>query len=57
MAEDTSDWQFEVDEVGEEAATAGGGREPIEPEAVDLENAAFVAAGVVGTVLVFLVAL
>ncbi|MEZ3143114.1 hypothetical protein [Halobaculum sp. MBLA0143] len=57
MAEDTGDWQFEVDEVGEESATAGGAAESIEPETVDLENAAFVAAGVVGTVLVFLIAL
>jgi hypothetical protein len=53
MAEDSSDWQYGVDEVGEEA-TAQPAREPIEPESVDLENALFVVVGVVGTVLVFL---
>ena len=54
MAEDSSDWQYDVDEVGEEAATGRPAREPIEPESVDLENALFVVVGIVGTVLVFL---
>ncbi|MEZ3116912.1 hypothetical protein RYH80_13435 [Halobaculum sp. MBLA0147] len=56
MAEDTSEWQFEVDEVGEDADPDEPRREPIEPESVDLENALFVVAGVLGTVLVFVLA-
>jgi len=54
MAEESKDWQYDVDEVGEETAPARPAREPIEPESVDLENALFVVVGVVGTVLVFL---
>lgn len=54
MGEDSNDWQYDVDEIGEEATTTQPAPEPIEPESVDLENALFVVVGVVGTVLVFL---
>jgi hypothetical protein len=56
MTDDSSEWRFDVDEVGEDAEPAEPVPEPIEPESIDAENAAFVIAGVLGTVLVFVVA-
>jgi hypothetical protein len=56
MAEDTSEWRYDVDEVGEDAEPERPEPEPIEPESISTENALFVAAGAIGTVLVFVVA-
>ncbi|SDM09250.1 hypothetical protein SAMN04487949_0817 [Halogranum gelatinilyticum] len=58
-SDDQSDeWRFSVDDVGEDAAdvTPDEPRElpPIEPGSPSLENALFVLLGVVGTLLVFL---
>jgi hypothetical protein len=49
---DDQQWRFAVDEVGEDAPT----RDPLEPESVSLENALFVAAGVLLTVGILLLA-
>jgi hypothetical protein len=56
MAEDAREWQYDVDEVGDDAEEAATDRTPIEPESVDIENAVFVAVGALATVLVFVVA-
>ncbi|MFC5368479.1 DUF7312 domain-containing protein [Salinirubrum litoreum] len=50
---DEQQWRFAVDEVGEDAPT----REPLEPESISLENALFVAVGVLLTVGILLVGL
>lgn len=44
-------WRFALDEVGPEAEDPAP---EIEPESVDVENALFVVAGVVGTLLLVL---
>jgi hypothetical protein len=51
--DDTADeqWRYGVDEVGEGAPT----RDPLEPESISLENALFVAVGVLLTVGILLV--
>jgi hypothetical protein len=49
---DEQQWRFAVDEVGEDAPT----REPLEPGSVSLENALFVAVGVLLTVGILLLA-
>jgi hypothetical protein len=49
---DEQQWRFGADEVGEDAQT----REPLEPESVSLENALFVALGVLLTAGIVLVA-
>ena len=48
-------WRFALDEV-DENGIVGPEAEPIEPESIDLENALFVAVGVLGTLLVFVAA-
>lgn len=51
-AADESEWRFGLDEVGPDAAEPE--QRSIEPEGIDLENAAFVALGVlvaIGTIL------
>ncbi|EJN60701.1 DUF7312 domain-containing protein [Halogranum rubrum] len=51
-----SEWQFSVDEVGEEAAnepTEERTLPPLEPGDPSFENALFVLIGVVGTLLIF----
>ena len=52
-ADPGSQWRFALDEVGPEAeAEREAARDPpIEPESVDAENALFVVAGVLGTLL------
>ncbi|UIP00825.1 hypothetical protein Hbl1158_05565 [Halobaculum sp. CBA1158] len=51
-ADDAGDeWRFALDEVGPDAEPDGPERPPIEPESVDAENALFVVAGVLGTLL------
>lgn len=53
---DDSEWQFGVDEVGEDAAsetTEERTLPPLEPGDPSLENAMFVLLGVVGTLLMF----
>lgn len=47
------EWRFAIDEVGPEAEAAreAARNPPIEPESIDAENALFVAAGVLGTLL------
>lgn len=52
-AEDDGEWRFALDEVGPEAEAAreAARNPPIEPESVDAENALFVVAGVLGTLL------
>jgi hypothetical protein len=45
------EWRFALDEVGEDAEPV---HPPLEPESPSLENALFVAAGVLGTVLLLL---
>lgn len=53
---DDSEWQFSVDEVGEEAsneATDERTLPPLEPGDPSFENAMFVLLGVVGTLLIF----
>jgi hypothetical protein len=55
--EDDRQWRFAVDDVGPDGITEDSGTpedEPIEPGAIDLENAAFVALGVAITVGVLL---
>lgn len=51
-----SDWRFEVDEVGEDAEDAETD-EHIEPGTPSLENAVFVALGVLTTLIVFVLVL
>jgi len=48
-----SEWRFGIDEVGPEAEAAreAARNPPIEPESIDAENALFVVAGVLGTLL------
>ena len=53
--EDDGGWRFALDEVDENGIVTPT-EEPIEPESVDLENALFVAVGIVGTLLVFVAA-
>ncbi|MFC7136467.1 hypothetical protein ACFQRB_07885 [Halobaculum litoreum] len=51
---DGNEWRFGLDEVGPEAEAArAAAREeaPIEPESIGVENALFVVAGVLGTIL------
>lgn len=50
---DGEEWRFAIDEVGPEAAAAREAERnpPIEPESIDAENALFVVAGVLGTLL------
>ncbi len=50
-----SEWRFGIDEVGEDAEPEDERPElpPLEPESPSLENAFFVALGVVGTIVVF----
>jgi len=58
-ADDESDWRFSLDEVGDDESTGGGGnvagsvveREPLEPQQIDLTNAAFFLLGSLGTIL------
>ena len=47
------EWRFGIDEVGPEAEAAreAARNPPIEPESIDAENALFVVAGVLGTLL------
>ncbi|WP_348612097.1 DUF7312 domain-containing protein [Halobaculum rarum] len=50
---DDNEWRFGIDEVGPEAEAAreAARNPPIEPESIDAENALFVVAGVLGTLL------
>jgi hypothetical protein len=48
---DEQQWRFAVDEVGEDAPT----RDPLEPESISVENAVFVAVGVLFTIGILLV--
>ncbi|MFC7098116.1 DUF7312 domain-containing protein [Halobaculum marinum] len=50
---DGNEWRFGIDEVGPEAEAAREAAQnpPIEPESIDAENALFVVAGVLGTLL------
>lgn len=50
-----SQWQFGLDEVGEDADPDTS--EPIEPETLSVENAAFVVLGVALSLLIFYAAL
>ncbi|QZY00099.1 DUF7312 domain-containing protein [Halobaculum rubrum] len=52
-ADSDDEWRFGIDEVGPEAEAAreAARNPPIEPESIDAENALFVAAGVLGTLL------
>ena len=55
--DDERQWRFAVDDVGPDGITEDSGTpedEPIEPESIDLENAALVALGVAITVGVLL---
>ncbi|GAA0191827.1 DUF7312 domain-containing protein [Halobaculum roseum] len=51
--DDGEQWRFAIDEVGPEAEAAreAARNPPIEPESIDAENALFVVAGVLGTLL------
>ncbi|MFB6095840.1 MAG: hypothetical protein ABEJ74_00440 [Haloferacaceae archaeon] len=44
--DDDEEWQFSLDEVGEDATTDVVERAPLEPESISLENVAFVLLGV-----------
>lgn len=57
MADNTSEWRFDPDDVGEDAEPTPAERDPIEPESMSMENALFVVFGALATVLVFVVAL
>ncbi|MFC7069280.1 DUF7312 domain-containing protein [Halobaculum lipolyticum] len=50
---DGDEWRFGIDDVGPEAEAAREAARdpPIEPESIDPENALFVVAGVLGTLL------
>ncbi|SEO43172.1 hypothetical protein SAMN04487948_102394 [Halogranum amylolyticum] len=53
-ADDDTEWQFGLDEVGEDAETTDEPElPPLEPGDPSLENAMFVLLGVVGTLLIF----
>jgi len=51
--DDESQWQFDVDDVGEEAPDP----ETIEPESLDVENTVFVLLGVALSGLIFYAAI
>jgi hypothetical protein len=56
MTDSTSEWRFDLDDVGEEAEPTPAERAPIQPESVSPENALFVVVGALATVAVFAVA-